>query len=107
MIGLRTSHGKIDSHLSTLRKLASETAIYGVSSIVGRFLNYLLVPLYTYHFSPAEYGVVSEFVMRVSKNRLRHREVDVKTIYNEKDIGMTKLDALKSVAQMIKWRIRA
>ena len=60
MIGLRTSHGKIDSHLSTLRKLASETAIYGVSSIVGRFLNYLLVPLYTYHFSPAEYGVVSE-----------------------------------------------
>ena len=60
MIGLRNTHGKIDSHLSILRKLASETAIYGVSSIVGRFLNYLLVPLYTYHFSPAEYGVVSE-----------------------------------------------
>lgn len=60
MIGLRNIHGKIDSHLSILRKLASETAIYGVSSIVGRFLNYLLVPLYTYHFSPAEYGVVSE-----------------------------------------------
>jgi glycosyltransferase involved in cell wall biosynthesis len=53
------------------------------------------------------YGVVSEFVMRVSKNKLRYREVEVKTIYNEKDIGMTKVDALKSVAQMIKWRIRA
>jgi len=46
--------------LSALRKLASQTAIYGISSILGRFLNYLLVPLYTYSFSPAEYGVVSE-----------------------------------------------
>ncbi len=44
-----------------LSKLASQTAIYGISSIFGRFLNYLLVPLYTYHFSAAEYGVVSEF----------------------------------------------
>lgn len=35
--------------------------IYGASSIVARFLNYLLVPLYTYSFSAAEYGVVSEF----------------------------------------------
>lgn len=48
-------------HMGILRKLASQTAIYGISSIFGRFLNYLLVPLYTYSFSPAEYGVVSEF----------------------------------------------
>ncbi len=47
--------------LNPLKKLASQTAIYGVSSIVGRFLNYLLVPLYTRFFSTAEYGVVSEF----------------------------------------------
>jgi O-antigen/teichoic acid export membrane protein len=44
-----------------LKRLASQTAIYGISSIVGRFLNYLLVPLFTYYFTPAEYGVVSEF----------------------------------------------
>lgn len=44
-----------------LKKLASQTAIYGLSSIFGRFLNYLLVPLYTYYFTAAEYGVVSEF----------------------------------------------
>ena len=31
-----------------LSTLAKDTAIYGMSSIVGRFLNYLLVPLYTY-----------------------------------------------------------
>lgn len=30
-----------------LKSLAKDTAIYGVSSIVGRFLNYLLVPIYT------------------------------------------------------------
>lgn len=44
-----------------LRKLASQTAIYGLSSIFGRFLNYLLVPLYTYYFTATQYGVVSEF----------------------------------------------
>jgi O-antigen/teichoic acid export membrane protein len=47
--------------LNTLRRLASQTAVYGLSSIVGRFLNYLLVPLYTYTFVPADYGVVAEF----------------------------------------------
>jgi len=47
--------------LNPLRQLISQTAIYGLSSIVGRFLNYLLVPLYTYTFSAGEYGVVSEF----------------------------------------------
>lgn len=47
--------------MGIIRKLASQTAVYGVSSIFGRFLNYLLVPLYTYYFTAAEYGVVSEF----------------------------------------------
>jgi O-antigen/teichoic acid export membrane protein len=47
--------------MGILKKLASQTAVYGLSSIFGRFLNYLLVPLYTYYFSAAEYGVVSEF----------------------------------------------
>jgi O-antigen/teichoic acid export membrane protein len=47
--------------MSIIRKLASQTAVYGLSSIFGRFLNYLLVPLYTYSFTAAEYGIVSEF----------------------------------------------
>lgn len=47
--------------MNPLRQLVSQTAIYGLSSIIGRFLNYLLVPLYTYTFSAGEYGVVSEF----------------------------------------------
>ncbi len=47
--------------MNIIKKLASQTAVYGISSIFGRFLNYLLVPLYTYYFTAAEYGVVSEF----------------------------------------------
>ena len=47
--------------MSSLRQLVSQTAIYGLSSILGRFLNYLLVPLYTYTFAAGQYGVVSEF----------------------------------------------
>ena len=47
--------------MGIIKKLVSQTAIYGLSSIFGRFLNYLLVPLYTYYFSATEYGVVSEF----------------------------------------------
>ena len=44
-----------------LKSLAKDTALYGLVSIVGRFLNYLLVPVHTYHI-PAEsggYGIVS------------------------------------------------
>ena len=39
--------------------MAKDTAIYGVSSIVGRFLNWCLVPLYTIKFAAAEYGIVT------------------------------------------------
>lgn len=44
---------------SKLSALAKDTAIYGLSSIVGRFLNYLLVPLYTHYMPKAsgDYGV--------------------------------------------------
>lgn len=43
-----------------MKQLAKETAIYGVSSILGKFLNWLLVPLYTYILaSSAEYGIVT------------------------------------------------
>jgi O-antigen/teichoic acid export membrane protein len=46
---------------SPIKRLFGEVAIYGLSSVVGRLLNYLLVPLYTYIFiNPADYGVVSE-----------------------------------------------
>ena len=48
--------------MSALKKLASQTAIYGLPSILGRFLNYLLVPLYTntVYFTTSEYGVITD-----------------------------------------------
>lgn len=46
--------------MSGLKQLAKETAIYGLSSIVGKFLNWCLVPLYSYVLVDAgEYGVVT------------------------------------------------
>ncbi|MEY3412064.1 MAG: hypothetical protein RIQ70_750, partial [Bacteroidota bacterium] len=42
------------------KKLVSETALYGLSSMVGRALNYLLVPFYTHIFAPAAFGIVTE-----------------------------------------------
>ena len=47
--------------MSVLKSLAKETAIYGMSSIVGRFLNYLLVPIYTAALPAGEggYGIVT------------------------------------------------
>ena len=47
--------------MAGLSSLAKDTAIYGLSSIVGRFLNYLLVPLYTATLSAAGggYGVIT------------------------------------------------
>ena len=52
--------------MNPLKKLASQTAVYGLSSVVGRLLNYLLVPLYTRYFLPAEYGVVTELYAYVA-----------------------------------------
>lgn len=45
----------------SIRKLAGETLIYGLSSILGRFANFLLVPLYTWILVDAEFGDIAYF----------------------------------------------
>lgn len=52
--------------MNPFKRLASQTAVYGLPTIIGRLLNYFLVPLYTYNFSPSEYGVVTEMYAYVS-----------------------------------------
>ena len=52
--------------MNPFKKLAGQTAIYGLPTIVGRLLNYLLVPLYTRTFIPSEYGVVTEMYAYVA-----------------------------------------
>jgi len=45
--------------LAQIKRLGTDTAIYGISTVVGRFLNFILVPFYTNVLHPNEYGVVA------------------------------------------------
>jgi O-antigen/teichoic acid export membrane protein len=47
--------------VTAIKRLAGQTAVYGIPSILGRILGYLLVPLYTRVFIPGEYGTVNVF----------------------------------------------
>jgi len=80
----------------SIKKLVSETAIYGVSSILGRVLNFALVPLYTGVFLPEEYGIVIQlfaivaflmvfFTYRMEVAYFRYgtdKSLDRRTIFN-------------------------
>lgn len=52
--------------MNPIKNLINQTAIYGLSSIIGRFLNFLLVPLYTRVFPKELYGEVSELYAYVA-----------------------------------------
>ncbi len=52
--------------MKPLKDLAGQTVVYGLPSIIGRFLSYLLVPLYTYTFIPGEYGKVTYLYAYIS-----------------------------------------
>lgn len=42
--------------MGQLKKLAGQTAIYGISSILGRTVNFLLIPIYTAYLTKADVG---------------------------------------------------
>jgi len=78
-----------------IKRLAGETAIYGLGTIVPRLLNYFLVPLYTWIFSQQEYGRITElyawvaivmvvltYGMETSFFRYAELEKDVKKVFN-------------------------
>lgn len=52
--------------MKPLKDLAGQTVVYGLPSIIGRFLSYLLVPIYTYTFAPVEYGKITFLYAYVS-----------------------------------------
>lgn len=52
--------------MNPIRQLAGQTAVYGLSSVIARILNYFLVPLYTRVFEKGEYGVVTELYAYVA-----------------------------------------
>ena len=49
-----------------LRQLAGETAIYGLSTILARIINFLFVPVYTRMLTTESYGVVTEFMAYIA-----------------------------------------
>ncbi len=79
-----------------IKRLIGETAIYGLGTMLPRFLNYLLVPLYTiYVFSEAEYGQVTllysyvaillvllTFGMETAFFRYANKSKDAKNVFN-------------------------
>ena len=49
-----------------MKQLAGETAVYGMSTILARIVNFLLLPLYTRVLPEADYGVVCEFMAYIA-----------------------------------------
>lgn len=49
-----------------LKKLAGETAIYGLSTILARVLNFIFVPIYTRLLTTADYGIATEFLSYIA-----------------------------------------
>lgn len=100
--------------MNPFRKLAGQTAIYGLPTIVGRLLNYLLVPLYTRAFIPAEYGVVTEvyayvaflfvlltYGMETAFFRFASREEQNNTVFATAMASLGVTSALFSVAGLL------
>ena len=54
--------------MANLKSLAKDTVIYGMTGMLGRFLNYLLVPLYTAKISAASggYGIITNIYAYVA-----------------------------------------
>lgn len=48
-----------DLALAGIKQLANQTIWYGLSNIVGRFINYLLTPILTYIYGSSDYGDIS------------------------------------------------
>ncbi|MBR7154548.1 MAG: lipopolysaccharide biosynthesis protein [Paludibacteraceae bacterium] len=102
--------------MSEMKSLAKDTAIYGLSSIIGKFLNYLLVPLYTYALArTADYGIVTNiyawtalllvlltYGMETGFFRFANREdYDARTVYKTAYIALLISSALFTMLVII------
>lgn len=52
--------------MASVRKLASQTVYYGLSSVIGRMVNFLMVPVYVNQFAKLEYGIISSLLAYTS-----------------------------------------
>lgn len=89
-----------------IKKLAGQTAIYGLSSIVGRFLNYLLTPLWTSVFLVGQFGIITEMyayvaflvVLLTYGMETTFFRYSTKDNYNSNDVFTTILSSLFSTS---------
>lgn len=99
--------------MNPIKKLAGQTAIYGVSSIVGRIINFLLVPLYTNILNPDDYGllilmysyvaVIYVFLiygLETAFFRYSELNVDKKKVYNTSLISITLSTAIFAIISL-------
>lgn len=63
---IQSGQNSVFCKVSMLKKLAGQTAIYGLSTILGRFINYLLVPLQTRTLNASQFGIVTGLYAYVS-----------------------------------------
>ena len=101
--------------MNPIKSLLGQTAIYGLPTIVGRLLNYLLVPLYTSVFiDPADYGVVSElyawvaflivlltFGMETSFFRFLHDKEDKEGVFRNSFLTVIALNSLFLICLLV------
>ncbi len=91
--------------MGVLKKLAGQTAIYGISSVLGRLLNIVLTPLYTRMFLPGVYGVLTylyswvalinvalTFGMETTFFRFARDDKDAQEVYNQAFIWVLALN---------------
>ncbi len=87
--------------MASLKKLAKQTMWYGVSSIVARFLNYLLTPFLTYYLTAADYGemslvyaaipfvnVIFTYGMETTYFRYSNKGADTKAVFNTGSLSL-------------------
>ncbi len=102
--------------MSKMKSLAKDTAIYGVSSILGRFLNWCLVPIYTHVLKDAaEYGIITNlyawtalllvlltYGMETGFFRFMNKEADqAKTVYSTSLISLAFTSILFAIGVII------
>jgi hypothetical protein len=54
-----------------------------------------------------DYSVESEIIANTGKNKLKYKEIPIKTIYNSRYKGTTVIDGFKIVFNMFLWKIRS
>lgn len=106
--------GQIIIPLKKLKELLSDTLVYGISNVLARFINYLLVPLHTYVFTTAEYGIVNlvfasigflwvifTFGMESAYLRYANKRDDAKDVYKTIQLGLGLLASLLVVLLIV------